>query len=67
MLSHTLQNIRKAGVNVEEMENVLCEGAEAACARIRLSDKLADDVLDSIRTGNDNIIGVVLSPVQNRK
>lgn len=66
VLSHTLQLIRKAGVNVEEMENVLCDGAEAACARIRLGNKLDDDVLESIRTGNDNIIGVVLSPAQNR-
>jgi len=58
VLAHVLNAISRAGVNVEEMENVLCDGAESACAQIKLSGPLTDDVLRAIETGHEHIFAV---------
>lgn len=58
VLAHTLNVISYAGVNVEEMENVICEGAENACAFIKLDATLSDDLLKQIQSGNEHVIGV---------
>ena len=47
-LATALDAIREAGVNVQEMENVVFEGSEAAVARINLSAPLSDAVLTAI-------------------
>jgi D-3-phosphoglycerate dehydrogenase len=51
VLSHVLGLISHAGINVEEMENVIFSDAKAACARIRLDDAPAADVLGKIESG----------------
>lgn len=58
VLAHVLNAISRAGVNVEEMENMLCDGAESACAQIKLSGPLSDDVLHAIETGHEHVFGV---------
>ncbi len=58
VLAHTLNAISLAGVNVGEMENIICEGAESACAQIRLDGPLDADVLRNIERGNENIFAV---------
>lgn len=58
VLAHTLNEISQSGVNVEEMENVICEGGEAACANIKLAMPLPSEVMQRIKTGNANILGV---------
>ena len=63
VLAHTLNEISVAGVNVEEMENVICAGAESACAQIKLAGPLSDDVLTRIRNGNPHVLGVTFSTV----
>lgn len=63
VLAHTLNVIRGAGINVEEMENVMCEGAEAACAQIKLASVPAENVLAQIESGNENVFGVSLFTV----
>ena len=63
VLAHTLNEISLAGVNVEEMENVICEGGDAACAHIKLTVPLNDDALRRIKTGNDNVLGVSIHRV----
>jgi D-3-phosphoglycerate dehydrogenase len=66
VLAHTLNAISHAGVNVEEMGNVICEGGESACAHIKLDGPLGDDVLTEIQTGNEHIIAVTLTPLSER-
>ena len=61
VLAHVLGAISFARVNVEEMENIICAGAESACAQIKLDAPLADDVLEKIRKGDDRIIGVTFA------
>ncbi len=55
VLAHVLNGLRGAGINVQEMENVVFSGAEAAMARIHLDRAPMDGVLDSIRRGNEDI------------
>lgn len=63
VLAHTLNEISQAGVNVEEMENVICAGAESACAQIKLSSPLPQDAIDRIRKGNEHVLGVTFAEV----
>jgi D-3-phosphoglycerate dehydrogenase len=63
VLAHTLNEISVEGVNVEEMENVICEGGDAACAHIKLTVPLQEDALRRIKVGNDNVLGVSIHRV----
>lgn len=55
VLAHVLTGLRRAGINVQEMENVVFSGAEAAVARIHLDRAPPDGTLDSIQAGNADI------------
>jgi D-3-phosphoglycerate dehydrogenase / 2-oxoglutarate reductase len=61
VLASVLDAIGAARINVQEMENVVFEGAAAAVARIHLETEPDAEVLERIRTSNANIleIGVV--------
>ncbi|HPZ49703.1 MAG TPA: NAD(P)-dependent oxidoreductase [Propionibacteriaceae bacterium] len=59
ILAATLAAVREAGINVQEMENVVFEGSEAAVARINLSEPLADDVVAALG-GHDGVLDVSL-------
>lgn len=48
VLAHVLEAIRAANINVEEVENVIFEGAEAASARIRLGQEPTSALVDTI-------------------
>lgn len=48
VLAHVLEAIRAANINVEEVENVIFEGAEAASARIRLSAEPPSALVESL-------------------
>ncbi|MHC5108430.1 MAG: NAD(P)-dependent oxidoreductase [Planctomycetota bacterium] len=61
VLAHTLNQISLQGINVEEMQNIICEGAEAACAQLLLDGPLADDALQSIQDGHEHIFAVTMS------
>ena len=60
VLSHVFRVLSEAAINVEEMENVIYDGAHAACARIRLDDTPTSDRLVAIRE-NENVLSVELS------
>jgi D-3-phosphoglycerate dehydrogenase len=57
VLAHVFYTIGQAGINVEEMENVIYEGAEAACARIQLDAPLDAAHLEAIRR-NPHVLAV---------
>ncbi len=61
VLASVLDAISEARINVQEMENVVFDGAAAAVARIHLESEPEAEVLDRIRASNPNIldIGVV--------
>jgi D-3-phosphoglycerate dehydrogenase len=62
VLAHVFRVLGEARINVEEMENVIYEGARAACARIQLDDQPTPGQLAAIRNG-ENVLGVDLMPV----
>lgn len=57
VLAAALDAISRAGLNVQEMENVVFEGGEAAVARINVEGSLEHTVLDTIR-GNPSVLDV---------
>jgi D-3-phosphoglycerate dehydrogenase / 2-oxoglutarate reductase len=60
VLASVLDAISAAHINVQEMENIVFEGAEAAVARINLETEPASALLDAIRGSNENIIEIGL-------
>jgi len=61
VLAYVLHAVSMAGINVEEMENVICEGDESACAQIKLERPLAEETLRRIRQGSENVLAVTQS------
>ena len=55
VLAHVLNAVRTAGINVQDMENIVFDGAEAAVARIQLDAKPSADVLATI-CENEHVI-----------
>lgn len=60
VLAHVFNEIKAADINVQEMENIVFEGAEAAIARVGLDAPLTDETLTRIRTGNQDVIEINL-------
>ena len=56
VLASVLDVISAARINVQEMENVVFEGAEAAVARINLETEPGPDLLSQVRASNPNIL-----------
>jgi len=56
VLAQVLDAIKAEQINVQEMENIVFEGAEAAFARINLDKAPSPASLDRLRSGNADII-----------
>ena len=56
VLAQVLDAIKAEQINVQEMENIVFEGAEAAVARINLDKAPSAATLDQLRDGNADII-----------
>ena len=60
VLAHVFDHLRKSEINVQETENVIFEGAQAAVARINLDGAPADALLKQISEGNSDILDLHL-------
>ena len=60
VLAHVFEHLRAGNVNVQETENIVFEGAEAAVARINLDHEPAPALLDQIRGGNADVLDLQL-------
>ena len=58
VLAHVFMRLSQAGINVEEMENILYAGGATACARIRLSRAPSEADIKAIAGGNEHILSV---------
>ena len=56
VLATVLNAIKSEGINVQEMENIVFEGAEAAVARINLDNAPSHEMLDRLQAGNADMI-----------
>jgi D-3-phosphoglycerate dehydrogenase len=56
VLAHVFKHLRGSNLNVQETENIIFEGAEAAIARINLDGEPPAPLLQAIEKGNDDIL-----------
>ena len=56
VLAAVLDAIKAVDINVQEMENIIFEGAEAAVARINLDKAPSNEMLEGLRAENADII-----------
>src|SRR5437016_6072061 len=56
VLAQVLDAIKAEQINVQEMENIVFEGAQAAVARINLDKAPSNVTLDRLRAGNEDVI-----------
>jgi len=64
VLAGVLDVISAAHINVQEMENIIFEGAEAAVARIHLETAPEDQVMDKVRSSSPHILEAGLIRLQ---
>jgi D-3-phosphoglycerate dehydrogenase len=60
VLASVFDQLKTAGINVEETENIVFDGAVAAVARIHLDSAPSDEVLNAIKTNSQDIIELSL-------
>lgn len=58
VLAHVFDHVRAGNLNVQETENVIFEGAEAAIARINLDGQPPPDLLKTIAAGHQDILNL---------
>jgi D-3-phosphoglycerate dehydrogenase len=63
VLAAVFDRIKEAGINVQETENVVFDGAKAAVARIHLNQAPSADVLHNIESSTEDIVEVGLLPI----
>ena len=59
VLAHVFDVLRRHDLNVADMQNVVFDGAGAAVAKITLSSKPDQDVMDAIVQGSSNVLGLL--------
>ena len=64
VLASVLDRVRAESINVQEMENVIFEGSEAAVARINLEGGLAAEALERLKADNADIIELSLLEIR---
>ena len=63
VLAHVFGRLKDAGINVQQTENVVFEGATAAIARIHLDQEPAAATLEAIRAGSGDILELSVVPL----
>ena len=63
VLAHVFHVLRSRSINVQETENIVFEGAEAAIARINLDGAPDGDLLTRMRTGSPDILDLHVVPL----
>jgi D-3-phosphoglycerate dehydrogenase len=60
VLAHVFEYLRVAHLNVQETENIIFDGAEAAVARINLDGAPSPRAMDAMQSGNADILDLQL-------
>jgi D-3-phosphoglycerate dehydrogenase len=67
VLAHVFDHLRAGDLNVQETENVIFEGAQAAVARINLDGAPPDALLARMQAGNRDILDLHLVSLKERE
>ncbi|MCH2136325.1 MAG: 3-phosphoglycerate dehydrogenase family protein [Phycisphaerales bacterium] len=62
VLAHVFGALRSSGLNIEEMDNAIFEGGQAACARIQVDGRVPDHVLATVRD-HDAVLSTAISDI----
>lgn len=60
VLAGVFDQLKSAGINVQETENIVFDGAQAAVARINLDQAPSDEVLGRVRSSSNDIVELSL-------
>jgi D-3-phosphoglycerate dehydrogenase len=60
VLAHVFGRLKEAGINAQQTENIVFDGAAAAMARIHVDQAPAPEVLDGIRAGSEDVLELKL-------
>ena len=60
VLAHVFGRLKDAGINAQQTENIVFDGATAAIARIQLDHAPTAEILDGIRAGSQDVIELKL-------
>lgn len=60
VLAHVFEYLRVARINVQETENIIFDGAQAAVARINLDGAPSPRAMDAMQSGNADILDLQL-------
>jgi len=63
VLAHVFGRLKDAGINVQQTENVVFEGALAAIARIHVDQEPGAATLEAIRAGSGDILELAVVPL----
>ncbi|PWU18590.1 MAG: hydroxyacid dehydrogenase [Verrucomicrobia bacterium] len=58
VLAFVMDQIRRAGINIQQVQNLVFDGAAAASCRIELDSEPSAEVLAALKAGNENVIGL---------
>ena len=61
VLAHVFYILGQAGINVEDMENIIYTGGEAACARISLASSPNDEQMEAV-LANEHVLDANVIP-----
>jgi D-3-phosphoglycerate dehydrogenase len=56
VLAHVFNQLRARTINVQETENIVFEGAEAAVARVNLDGEPDAALIDALKSGNTDVL-----------
>ena len=62
VLATVLDVLKKAHINVQEMRNIIFDGASAACAKISVDQAPSSELLLSLRGCSEDVLGVEFIP-----
>lgn len=60
VIANVMSELKQAKINAQELTNVIFEGKQTACCTIQIDTKPSDDIMNSIRTRNDEVISATL-------
>ena len=66
VLAAVLDIVRAEGRNIQEMDNILFQGGNAACARIQLDGTLGEDAMNTIRK-RPHVLHASVLPIPSNK
>ena len=64
VLAHVIGAVGSADINIEQMENVIYQGGEAACARIQLDTEPSQAIMQQINDSSKHVLSVDLTVIE---